>query len=72
MLRETRVFDDRCGRCSKRSESAQGMPWGIVTNKAVALQPNLWCKALGLHRASATLVGGDSTPHTKPHPAPAA
>lgn len=45
------------------------VPWGIVTNKSLrfarplsdALQP------LGLAGA---LVGGDSTPHTKPHPAP--
>ena len=45
------------------------MPWGIVTNKSLrfaqpladALQP------LGL---AGVLIGGDSTAHTKPHPAP--
>ena len=45
------------------------VPWGIVTNKSLrfaqpltaALQP------LGL---AGVLIGGDSTPHTKPHPGP--
>ena len=46
-----------------------GVPWGIVTNKTLRFaQPLL--QALGLHRRTAALVGGDSTPHTKPHPAP--
>jgi phosphoglycolate phosphatase len=45
------------------------VPWGIVTNKALRFAQPLG-KALGLWPRSRTLVGGDSTPHTKPHPAP--
>lgn len=45
------------------------VPWGIVTNKAVYLAEPL-TRALGLLHRAAALVGGDSTPHTKPHPAP--
>ena len=41
--------------------------WGIVTNKAMRLTERI-VPALGL--APACIVGGDSTPHLKPHPAP--
>lgn len=46
-----------------------GLPWGIVTNKAARFAVPLvdW---LGLERTVATLVCGDTTPHSKPHPAP--
>lgn len=46
----------------------QGLPWGIVTNKSRRFAEPM-VQALGLQRC-ATLVAGDSTPHTKPHPAP--
>ena len=67
MLHHTRMFDgvavllDALGNC--------GLPWGIVTNKSLrfALPQAL---ALGLLPRAGVLVGGDSTPHTKPHPAP--
>jgi 2-phosphoglycolate phosphatase len=46
-----------------------GLPWGIVTNKALALaQPIV--DGLGLSRRAAVLIGGDSTPFSKPHPEP--
>jgi len=49
-------------------ESA-GLPWGIVTNKAMRFAgPSV--HALGLATRSKALVAGDTTPHTKPHPAP--
>lgn len=41
--------------------------WGIVTNKAMRLTERI-LPALGL--APGCVVGGDSTPHLKPHPAP--
>ncbi|KQV49573.1 phosphoglycolate phosphatase [Pelomonas sp. Root1217] len=44
-----------------------GMTWGIVTNKAERFALPL-AKALGL--AAGAIVGGDTTGHTKPHPAP--
>lgn len=48
---------------------ARGLPWGIVTNKAArfALPLVEW---LGLAGAAATVVCGDTTAHSKPHPAP--
>jgi N-acetyl-D-muramate 6-phosphate phosphatase len=45
------------------------LPWGIVTNKALRFAEPM-SRALGLLPRAAVLVGGDSTPHTKPHPAP--
>lgn len=48
---------------------AQGLPWAIVTNKAMRFaEPS--ARALGLLPRARALVAGDSTPHTKPHPAP--
>ena len=51
------------------SIEASGCPWGVVTNKAVYLAEPL-LEGLALRQRAAVLVGGDSTPHTKPHPAP--
>ncbi len=48
---------------------ARHMRWGIVTNKALRFAAPM-CTALGLGRRAEALIGGDSTPHTKPHPAP--
>lgn len=48
---------------------AEAIPWGIVTNKALRLAEPL-ARALGLLTPDRVLVGGDSTPHLKPHPAP--
>lgn len=47
----------------------RGLPWGIVTNKAQRFTTPL-VRALGLDREAATVVSGDTTPHSKPHPAP--
>jgi N-acetyl-D-muramate 6-phosphate phosphatase len=47
----------------------QALPWGIVTNKAARFAEPL-VRALGLHERAATLVCGDTTPHSKPHPEP--
>jgi phosphoglycolate phosphatase len=49
-------------------ESA-GLRWGIVTNKAEHLALQV-AGGLGLHPRAGVLVGGDTTPHAKPHPAP--
>lgn len=48
---------------------ARGMAWGIVTNKAMRFAAPL-CRALGIDGRAAAVVGGDTTPHAKPHPAP--
>jgi 2-phosphoglycolate phosphatase len=43
--------------------------WGIVTNKAERFARPL-LELLGVGRRAACIVGGDTTPHLKPHPAP--
>jgi 2-phosphoglycolate phosphatase len=46
-----------------------GLPWGIVTNKAMRFtQPIV--AGLGLDSRAAVVVCGDTTPHSKPHPEP--
>ena len=48
---------------------ARRLRWGIVTNKAQRFtQPVV--AALGLHGRAAAVVSGDTTAHSKPHPAP--
>lgn len=42
--------------------------WGIVTNKAIRLTTPL-VEQLGLAGRPGCVVGGDTTPHLKPHPA---
>jgi 2-phosphoglycolate phosphatase len=51
-----------------RLQSA-GISWGIVTNKATRFARPV-VQALGLEQPSSPLVCGDTTPHSKPHPAP--
>lgn len=48
---------------------ADGRRWGVVTNKAARFTETL-IEQLGLHRRAACVVSGDTTAHTKPHPAP--
>lgn len=48
---------------------AAGLPWGVVTNKAERFTLPL-VRGLGLHRRAGAVVCGDTTPHSKPHPAP--
>lgn len=46
-----------------------GLPWAVVTNKVERLTAPLVAHHAWLQAAGA-VVCGDSTPHTKPHPAP--
>jgi 2-phosphoglycolate phosphatase len=46
-----------------------GLPWAVVTNKAERLTTPIVAHHTWLQTAGA-VVCGDSTPHTKPHPAP--
>ena len=66
MLQETRPFDAAMRVLDALDH--RGLPWGIVTNKAQRFAGPL-AQAMGLQRC-AVLVAGDTTPHTKPHPAP--
>lgn len=67
LLHSTRVFDavqpvlDRL--------DAAGLPWGIVTNKAMRFTAPL-VDGLGLSARAKVVIAGDTTPHAKPHPAP--
>jgi len=47
----------------------QGVAWGVVTNKAMRFTGPL-TKKMPLFASARAVVGGDSTPHAKPHPAP--
>jgi len=67
LLQDTAVFDAM--KPVLAALEGCGLPWGIVTNKALRFAEPL-AAGLGLDRRAAVLVGGDSTPHAKPHPAP--
>ncbi|CAH2898247.1 MAG: Similar to phosphoglycolate phosphatase, clustered with ubiquinone biosynthesis SAM-dependent O-methyltransferase [uncultured Paraburkholderia sp.] len=47
----------------------RGVRWGIVTNKVARLTEPLIAQ-LGLEERAGCVVSGDTTPHSKPHPAP--
>jgi 2-phosphoglycolate phosphatase len=67
MTRETRVFADM--RPVLDWLRVHELPWAIVTNKATRFSEPL-IRSLELHLEAAALVCGDSTPYSKPHPAP--
>ena len=67
MTQETCVFPDMLPVLAALNASA--LPWGIVTNKATRFSAPL-VLALGLLPQAATLVCGDTTAHSKPHPEP--
>ena len=46
-----------------------GLRWGVVTNKSRRFTEPLTA-AMPLFASASTVVSGDSTPHTKPHPEP--
>ena len=52
-----------------RALADRGLPWGIVTNKPSRLTTPLLA-TLGLATQAACVVCGDTTPWSKPHPAP--
>lgn len=67
MTRETKVFETMLPVLAWLEQ--QGLPWGIVTNKATRFAAPL-VASLGLAARAATLVCGDTVVHSKPHPAP--
>jgi len=46
-----------------------GLPWGIVTNKAHRFT-SLIAQRTPLFARAGAIISGDTTPHAKPHPAP--
>lgn len=67
MTRHTTLFPGIRQLLSALQEG--GYTWGIVTNKVEYLATPL-VTYLGLDQHCAITVGGDTTPHPKPHPAP--
>jgi phosphoglycolate phosphatase-like HAD superfamily hydrolase len=45
------------------------LAWGVVTNKSMRFAGPL-TRQMPLFATAGTVVGGDTTPHAKPHPAP--
>jgi 2-phosphoglycolate phosphatase len=45
------------------------LPWGVVTNKSARFTEPL-TRAMPLFAGAGTVISGDTTAHTKPHPAP--
>jgi 2-phosphoglycolate phosphatase len=63
----TRLFDGMEDVLARLE--ARGIVWGVVSNKVERyVRPILG--ALGMLGRSATVIGGDTTPHAKPHPEP--
>lgn len=72
------AYMENMGRCAKlfpgiaeligRLEE-NDMKWGVVTNRQLAFIPQI-LKQFDLHDGAHCIVGSDSTPHRKPHPAP--
>jgi len=67
LLYNTRIFDAVLPVLD--ALDAAGLRWGIVTNKAMRFTAPL-IDGLGLRARSTVVIAGDTTPHTKPHPAP--
>jgi phosphoglycolate phosphatase len=67
MLQQTEVFDDMWPVLEQLERT--GVRWGVVTNKAARFTEPI-VDGLGLRARLAALVCGDTTPHSKPHPAP--
>lgn len=67
LLQRTRVFE--AVEPVLLRLAGHGLPWGIVTNKAMRFTAPV-VAGLGLHTRAAVVIAGDTTPHAKPHPAP--
>jgi len=67
MTELTRVFDGVAELLD--ALAGRGLIWGVVTNKHMRFAGPL-TRAMPLFATAGTVVGGDTTPHPKPHPAP--
>lgn len=67
LTRRTRPFDG-VAELIAALDRAQ-VAWGVVTNKVERFALPLTA-AMPLFATAATVIGGDTTPHPKPHPAP--
>ncbi len=67
MLLNTHAFDGVAELI--RALDADGLPWGVVTNKSMRFTDPL-TQALPLFATARAVVSGDTTPFAKPHPEP--
>jgi phosphoglycolate phosphatase len=67
LLQETQVFLAMLPVLERLE--AMSLAWGIVTNKALRFAEPL-VAGVSLRSRAAVLIGGDSTPYSKPHPEP--
>ncbi len=67
IARRTRLFPGMAALLE--ALEAQGLNWGVVTNKPAWLTEPL-LEALELRHRAAAVVSGDTLPERKPHPAP--
>jgi 2-phosphoglycolate phosphatase len=67
MTERTRIFDGVVSLID--SLVAQGLPWGVVTNKSNRFTDPLTA-AMPLFSTAGAIVSGNTTPHAKPHPEP--
>lgn len=63
----TRLFEGMAELLTQLEQ--RGLPWGVVTNKPERFALPL-LKQLGLKERAATVIGGDTCTHPKPHPEP--
>jgi len=67
MTEHTTVFDGVAELIGQIGQA--GFKWGVVTNKSARFTLPL-TKAMPLFDTAQTIISGDTTPHSKPHPAP--
>lgn len=67
LTQETYAFDGVPELLSQLA--ARHIPWGVVTNKSERFALPL-TQAMSLFATAGAIVGGDTTPHAKPHPEP--
>jgi len=67
IARESDLFEGMAGVLTKLEQ--QKITWGVITNKPTFLTEPLLAQ-LNLTDRAACIVSGDTTPYSKPHPAP--
>ena len=67
MTERTRAFDGVAELVDALMQA--GLAWGVVTNKIDRFALPL-TRQMPLFASARTVIGGDTTPHPKPHPAP--